>query len=99
MVAVPGPLLSNTMLDNERGPGTANITRHFSATHLIYVQRSFWAQLVETAEDPFKYIHNFYLARQIIDNPEAEFGNGIGHLRNDVILREPAMDADLSVLV
>ena len=23
------------------------------ATHLIYVQRAFWAQLIETAGDPF----------------------------------------------
>ena len=67
----------NVKLDNERGPGTATLTRHISrwrrreiqkwkiafrkprfvelqdqrfVTHLIYVQRTFWAQLVETAE-------------------------------------------------
>ena len=26
------------------------------ATHLIYVQRAFWAQLVETVEVPFKLL-------------------------------------------
>ena len=31
MVAVPGPLLSNIMLDNERGPGNATITRFLNS--------------------------------------------------------------------
>ena len=106
MVAVPGLLLSNTMLDNERGPGTATIHVTFQdggagkfksekspsenpdfstyktkdsfycyAAHLIYVQRAFWAQLVETAENPFKslFTSNFTLNTYSFEKLYKEF--------------------------
>ena len=42
MVAVPGPLLSNTMEDNERGPGTAK--EHFGTVFKEHFGRNLLKQ-------------------------------------------------------
>ena len=63
--AVPGPLsLSYIVLDRKPSEKldlwTYKIKDSFfcHATHLIYVQRAFWTQLVETAGDSFNNFHN-----------------------------------------